>query len=179
MILGSESHGTYEHILLSDGSVSLQTKLIAESESELLYDWRFTANQFVLATSRLRLTAINFFQRKLCGHNSYVTSCLTRGWVCRLQLMLVLASAVILWSGFRATNDHILPSQIRDSLTSWDRFPYLYPPGTGWSSYSSRHWIPFSSLPTSLRLRPMVSRPVSLGIRHPSGTYDQIFVTVR
>jgi hypothetical protein len=32
-----------------------------ESESELLYDWRFTANQFVLATSPLRLTTSIFF----------------------------------------------------------------------------------------------------------------------
>jgi hypothetical protein len=28
----------------------------SESESELLYDWRFTANQFVSATNPLRLT---------------------------------------------------------------------------------------------------------------------------
>jgi hypothetical protein len=33
----------------------------SESESELLYGWRFTANQFVLATSPLRLTTCNFF----------------------------------------------------------------------------------------------------------------------
>jgi hypothetical protein len=39
---------------------------------------------------------------------------LTRGRVCRLQLLLALASVVILKSGSRATRDHILLSQIRD-----------------------------------------------------------------
>jgi hypothetical protein len=38
-----------------------------------------------------------------------------RGWVCRLQLLLALASAVILRSESRGTHDHILLSQIRDS----------------------------------------------------------------
>jgi hypothetical protein len=85
--------------------VSLRSVRQSESESELLYDWRFTANQFVLAQSPLRLTTSNFiFQLNTCGYNPHVTYSLTRGWVRRLQL-LVLASAVILRSESRATSD--------------------------------------------------------------------------
>jgi hypothetical protein len=39
---------------------------------------------------------------------------LTRGQVCRLLVLLALASAVIFGSEFRGTRDHILLSQIRD-----------------------------------------------------------------
>jgi hypothetical protein len=86
-------------------------------ESELLYNWRFTANQFVLATSPLRLTTSNFiFQLNTCG--SYVISSLTRGWVCRLQLLLVLASGVILRS-----HDHI-PQQTDCKKTSTSKLVY-------------------------------------------------------
>jgi hypothetical protein len=53
--------------------------------SELLYDWQFTANQFVLARSPLRLNTSNFiFKLNDCGYNLYVTSSLMKGWVCRL-----------------------------------------------------------------------------------------------
>jgi hypothetical protein len=31
------------------------------------------------------------------------------------------------------------------------RSPYLYPPGTGWPSYTPRHWVPFSSPPSTRR----------------------------
>jgi hypothetical protein len=60
-------------------------KTESESESELLYDWRFTANHFVLAPSPLRITTRDFFFLRLnpCGHSPYVTS-LMRGWVCLL-----------------------------------------------------------------------------------------------
>jgi hypothetical protein len=89
---------------------------VTESESELLYDWRFTANRYVLAPSPLTLTARIFFfsQLNTCGHIPYITSSLTRGWAFHLQLLLVLARAFILGSESRGTRDHILLSQFRD-----------------------------------------------------------------
>jgi hypothetical protein len=60
------------------------------------------------------------FQLNICDYSPYVrvTSSLTRGWVCLLQLLLVHDSAVILSSESRGTHDHILLSQIRDPPTS-------------------------------------------------------------
>jgi hypothetical protein len=55
-----------------------------------------------------------FLQLNTCGHSPYESSSLTRGWVCRLQLLLALASAVILRSESGGNHDHILLSQIRD-----------------------------------------------------------------
>jgi hypothetical protein len=100
----------------------------SESETESLYDWRFTANQFVLATSPLRLMTRNFiFQLDTCGYSPYVTS-LTKGWVCRLQLLLILDSAIILKSESRGTHDHILLSQIRDSTNMEGQVSvFIYP----------------------------------------------------
>jgi hypothetical protein len=102
-----------------------------------------------------------FFQLNPCGQSAYVTSSLTRRWFCCLQLLLVLASAVILGSESRGTHDHILRSQIRDSPTWRARSPYLYPPGTGWPSYTPRHWVPFSSPPTTRRATVEVFEPAS------------------
>jgi hypothetical protein len=51
----------------------------------------------------------------ICGHSPYVTSPLTRGWVCHLQLLLALASAVILRTKSLGTQSHILLSQVRHS----------------------------------------------------------------
>jgi hypothetical protein len=100
-----------------------------ESESELLYDWRFTAKQFILATSPLGLMTSNFiFQLNTCGYSPHVTSSLTRSWVCPLQLLLVLASAVILMSEPRGSHDHILLSQIRDSPNLEDLVPIFISP---------------------------------------------------
>jgi hypothetical protein len=68
----------------------------SQSESELFYDWRFTANQFFLTASPLRLTSSTFiFQLNTCCYSPYVT--------------------VILRPDSSGTHDHISHSQIRDS----------------------------------------------------------------
>jgi hypothetical protein len=68
-----------------------------------------------MATNPLRLPVNNFvFQLNTCGYNPYATSSLTRGWICRSQMLLVLASAVIHRAESRGIHDHILLFQIRD-----------------------------------------------------------------
>jgi hypothetical protein len=113
-------------------------QLPSESESVLLHDWRFTSNQFVLATGLLRLTASNFFQLNICFRSPYVTSSLTRGLVCRLQLLLVLASVVIL--------RYILLSQIRDSPNLEDQVSVFVSLRNRWPGYSPRHWVDSAAL---------------------------------
>jgi hypothetical protein len=61
-----------------------------------------------------------------------VKSCLTRRWVCRLQLLLALISAVILRSESRGTHDNILLSQIRDSSNLEGQAPVCISP---------RNWV--------------------------------------
>jgi hypothetical protein len=106
---------------------------------------------------------IFFFQSNSCGHSSHVTTSLTRGWVCRLQVLLVLASLVILRSESLETNDHILLSQIRDSPHLEGQVPGFVspPPVTGWPSYTPRHWVPFSSPPRTRRATVEVLEPSS------------------
>jgi hypothetical protein len=120
-----------------------------------------TANQFVLAPTPWDSRPEICFQLNTCGHSPYVTSSLTRGQVCRLQLLLVLASAVILRSESRGTHDHILLSQIRDSPNWRFRSSYLYPPGTGWAGYIPGHWVSFSSPHTTGRTTVEVFDPAS------------------
>jgi hypothetical protein len=103
-------------------------------------------------------------------------------------------AAVILRSKFRRTHDHILLSQIWDSVTWRATSPYLYPWGAGWPCYTPRYWVPFSSPSTTRRptvevfepaytrgfqlkikvkvkviLWPTVSHPVDLGLKSHLG----------
>jgi hypothetical protein len=75
----------------------------------------------------LRLTTEYIFSTTCC-RSPNVTSSLTRGWVCRLPSLLVLASAFILGSESHGTYDHILLSQIRDSPNLKGQVPlFIWP----------------------------------------------------
>jgi hypothetical protein len=70
-------------------------------------------------------TSITVSQLRFCWCGAL---CLTRERVCRLQLLLVLASAVILGFKFRGTRDPILLSQIRDCTNLEGQVPVFISP---------------------------------------------------
>jgi hypothetical protein len=79
------------------------------------------------AQDQILITTVSQFRVCWCG-----APFLTRGRVCRLQLLLALASSVILGSESRGTNDHILQSQIRDSPNLVDQVPiFIFPQEQG------------------------------------------------
>jgi hypothetical protein len=129
----------------------------------------------------------NFFQLNTWGHSPHVTSSLTKGRVCHLQLLLVLASAVILGPSlaglmttfyclrfetpptWRARSPYLYAGLMTtfyclrfETPPTWRaRSPYLYSPGTGWLSYTPRHCIPFPSSVTTHRATAEVFDPAT------------------
>jgi hypothetical protein len=102
-----------------------------------------------------------FFQLNTCSYNPYVTCSLTRGWVCRLQLLLVLASAVILGPSPAGLITLLYCLRFETPPTWRARSPFLYPPGTGLPSYTPRHWVRISSPATTRRTTVKVFEPAS------------------
>jgi hypothetical protein len=87
--------------------------LECQSQSDFTSDGLPPINSFWRQAPWDSRQRILIFQLNTCGYSPYVTFSLTRGCVCRLQLLLGLASAVILRSESRGTQDHILLPQIR------------------------------------------------------------------
>jgi hypothetical protein len=140
-IIGFEFHETHDHILLSDGSGNLQTNL-PESESYVTTGGQSASLSWSKQPSgAYDHSFITVRQLRVCWCGALS---LTRGRVCRLQMLLaLLTSAVILGCESRGTRDHILlyqtgdfpfslPSTTRratvevfDSASTWDRPLYL------------------------------------------------------
>jgi hypothetical protein len=129
-----------------------------------------STNQFFLETSPFRpTTRIFIFQLNSCSYSPYVRviSFLMRGWVCRLQLLLVVARAVILRSESHGTHDHIFYCfWFQTPSTCRGRSPYLYPPASGWPGYTPRHCVPFSS--------PPATRRATVGVFDSASTQDAL-----
>jgi hypothetical protein len=60
----------------------------------------------------------------------------------------------------RDTRPQFPVSESRLPPTWRARSPYLYPPGTGWPGYTPRHWVPFSSPPTTRRAMVLFERAI-------------------
>jgi hypothetical protein len=77
---------------------------------------------------------------------------LTRGWVFNLQCNHSLVRV--------AQDPQPYFTVSYEAPPTWRaRSPYLYPPGTGWPSYTSGHWVPFSSPLATRRATAKVSTP--------------------
>jgi hypothetical protein len=167
------------------------------SYSKLYYEWQSVGQSVLVSGTHLGSMTRYLLLSDSSGFFLCRVSSLMRGQACSLQLLLDLTSTVILGSKSLRTQTIFYSLKVETPSTWSARSLYLYPPGTGWR----RHWVPFSSplmicrammevfVPPPRRdipvvkvkvvLQLMVSRPVTLGVRHPAGAHDQIVITVR
>jgi hypothetical protein len=138
-----------------------------KSKTKLNYD-RQSVGQSVLVSGTHLGPANNFcfclkFSLDSCGFVFFVAPSLTRGRVCNLLLLLVLARAVP-----RNSRPYFIVPILETPPTWRTRSPYLYPPGTGWPSYTPGHWVPFPS--------PLTTRGATVEVFYPASTRELICV---
>jgi hypothetical protein len=78
--------------------VMITIKLKVKSKLNLRYDRRWVGQCALVSNLHLRLKTRFLLLSDSCGFVDMGPASLTRGRVCSLQLLLVLVSAVILWS---------------------------------------------------------------------------------
>jgi hypothetical protein len=116
-------------------------------------------NQF-LATSPLIPTTRIFVQLNTWGHSPYATSTLTRGWVCRLQLLLSLAPVILRFES-SGTHGHILLSQIRYFPNLEGQVTVFISPRNRVARLYLQALVPFTSAPMTSKATVEVFDPAS------------------
>jgi hypothetical protein len=99
-----------------------------------------------------------------------------RGCVYRLQLLKVLASAVILGSDSFGTHDHNMLPQIRDSSKLEGQVAVFISPRYMVAQLYPKHWVPFSSPPKTRRATVEVFQSASTWVL--SSVQNQVKVEV-
>jgi hypothetical protein len=163
---------------ITSNQSKLQSSDIISVYSDLNYDWLHSQSQSQsYVTTDRQSASLSRCQAPICGlwpdfyYCQRVEALLmwalsrTRERTCRLQLLLALASAVFLGSDSRGTRDHIYSLRFESSPTWRNGSSYLYPPGTRWSNYTPRHWVPFLSPPKTGRATVKVFNPASTRAR--------------
>jgi hypothetical protein len=146
-----------------------RTNRLLSFDSESKSQSYFTAAGSLPISSSLRQAPWDsqpafLFQLNTCRHCPYVTSSLTRRWVCRLQLSLALANAVVLMSESRRSHDQILLPQIRDSLNLEGQVPiFMSPRNRVTQLYFQALGFPFPRLIRPAELRWKYSTPLPPG----------------
>jgi hypothetical protein len=109
-------------------------------KSKLYYDrWSF-GQSLVVSDTHLGPMIRFLLLSDCCRFVDVGALSLAREWVCSLQCVLVLASAVILGSESRGTHNHSLLIYMRDSPNLWGQVPvFIIPPRAGWPTYIPRH----------------------------------------
>jgi hypothetical protein len=131
-----------------------------KSKSKLCYDWR-SVGQSVLCQAPIWGPRPDFY------YCQTVAILLMLGAISdkRMGLSFRFATGLRQCSHSRVevpgTHENIYCLRFETPPTCRARSPYLYPPGTGWPSYTPRHWVPFSSSPTTRRAAVEVFEPVS------------------
>jgi hypothetical protein len=141
----------YRTLRISLCKHSIQIQECIKSKSKLLYDWQSVSQSVSMSWYRaplwdLLLDIISCRNVAVRNLRSciYGAPSLTRGRVCNLQHDHSMARV--------AQNPKPYFTVSSETPPTWKaRFSYLYPPGTGWPSYTPGQWVPFmSSLKTRL-----------------------------
>jgi hypothetical protein len=148
-------HGNYSNFQLS------QTELSIQSKSQRCYDRRSVGQSVLVSSTHLELTARVLLLSDSCGLVDVGRS------LCQVKGSTIYNCC---WSS--PEHSFLGPSPAGlvtifyclrfETPPTWRvRYPYLYPPGTEWPSYTPSHWVPFSPPPTIRRATMEVFEPTS------------------